>query len=83
MVIVPREFYLCETHFFSLLLKTLSHHQNRLYSSLLNTNETLAKTNLRDNTGSDSKAIEALRGGVRVLRVKGRKLTIFFLKSVN
>jgi hypothetical protein len=47
LVIVPREFYPNETHFFSLLLKMLPHHQNRLRGSLLNANKTLMKLPLR------------------------------------
>jgi hypothetical protein len=47
LVIVPREFHLDETHFFSLFLNTLSCHQKYLCGNLFNANETNVKLPLR------------------------------------
>jgi len=44
---VLREFDPHKTHFFSLFLKTLPHHQMCLCDSLLNANETHTKTTIR------------------------------------
>jgi hypothetical protein len=44
---VPREFHPHKTHFFSLIIKTLSYYRRYIYSRLLNTNETLINPPLR------------------------------------
>jgi hypothetical protein len=46
LVIVPREFHLDETHFFSLFLNTLSCHQ-KYRDNLFNANKTRVKLLLR------------------------------------
>jgi hypothetical protein len=46
LVIVPREFYLNETHFFSFFLNTLSYYQ-KYRDNLFNTNKTPVKLLLR------------------------------------
>jgi hypothetical protein len=49
LVIIPEEFHRHETHFFSLLKKTLSHYQKCLCANLLNTNETLRKLPMKNS----------------------------------
>ena len=47
LVIVSREFYLDKTHFFSLFLNTLPHHQKCICGNLFNANETHMKLTSR------------------------------------